>query len=128
MWSAASKFCSLVWGLAGVDAGVYREGLLAGGMDDGSIMVWDASCFVNGSDAESQVASIVKHQGAVKALDWNPAMKHLLASGGMDGNILIHDLTNPADAKTFPMDAKSNTTSEISCVRWNKQVRVASPC
>ncbi len=63
----------------------YPYGLIAGGMNDGFVHIWDPSKIAKSSDPDSDplVVSIEQHQGAVRGLQFNPHKdsSHLLASG-----------------------------------------------
>lgn len=57
-------------------------GLIASGMSDGHIKLWDPVKLAAG-DSECLLATILQHQGAVAGLQFNPIPEssHLLATG-----------------------------------------------
>ncbi|KAA8494927.1 Protein transport protein SEC31-like B [Porphyridium purpureum] len=79
--------------------------LLAAGLNDGTVCLWDAGKAVRssnrspdaGPDASGALlfsSNTLKrtHASAVRSLEFNPAVKTLLASGGADGEILVWDM------------------------------------
>ena len=72
----------------------YPYGIIAGGMVDGHIMIWDVAKLLNSNEndnSDALLASILQHQGSVCGLQFNPhkEMSYLLASGGADGEVFI---------------------------------------
>ena len=64
-----------------------------------------------------------KHSGGVRALEFNPGMAHLMASGAGDSEVLITDLSNPQNPSFYSPGAKtSSPPADISCVAWNRKV------
>ncbi len=47
-------------------------GLLAGGLDQGVLNLYDAGKVLKGSSEDSVVTTTTKHTGPVQALDFNP--------------------------------------------------------
>jgi hypothetical protein len=59
-------------------------------MDDGHLNIWDVNAILSGSAADgtsSLIASNHKHQGAIKAVDFNPVNPKLLMSAGSGGEV-----------------------------------------
>lgn len=71
-------------------------GLLAGGMNDGTISLWDPSKIMS-NNPQSLLNSTARHQGAVPALQFHPLAdsSHLLASGGVDSEVFIISCERP---------------------------------
>jgi protein transport protein SEC31 len=106
---------------------VYNMGLIAGGMVDGVINVWDPAKIAAGEDDATLLACVEQHQGAVTGLHFNPHKEssHLLASGGSDTEIYVMSLERPDDPSVFiPAPPPNNTkhTADITQVAWNTQV------
>uniref|UniRef100_A0A7S4RGY3 WW domain-containing protein n=1 Tax=Ditylum brightwellii TaxID=49249 RepID=A0A7S4RGY3_9STRA len=121
-----TRFSSLGWtpGNASV-ADNFKMGLIAGGMTDGKINIWDAESIVS-SPSSAAVASIDNHTGgAVSALQFNPhpTSANLLASGGSDGGVLITSLEKPDQPNVFvPAPDQPSQGAEITQIGWNTQV------
>ena len=87
----ASRFSSLSWSsMTGHESG-FPMGLIAGGMLDGTVNVWDpAKLSDQGLMEQSHITSIERHaNGPVGGIQFNPhpSSSHLLASGGSDGEV-----------------------------------------
>ena len=73
------------------------------------------------------------HSGALNGLQFNPHAdsSHLLASGGADTTVYIHDLSHPdKPGKPFvpaPEPHAAKHSDEITRVAWNTQVRCRAP-
>ena len=105
---------------------VFPYGLIAGGMVDGNIHVWDASKLASG-DPDSLLASVEQHQGSVAGLQFNPHKEssHLLASGGSDAEVYVTSLEHPDQPSVFvpaPPPNNAKHTADITKVAWNTQV------
>ena len=124
----ASRFVSLSWsalpGKATADS--LSLGLVAGGMADGSVDVWDAAKMVAGHP-QAHVSRVQRHQGPVNGLQFNPhsASSHLLASGGADCEVFVASLERPEAPTVFvpaPPPNQSKHSAEVTQVAWNSQV------
>lgn len=101
----------------------YSHGLIAGGMIDGTVNIWNPSSIVTGQ--ESLLASLEQHQGAVTALHFNPHKEssHLLATGGSDGEVYIMALDRLDPPTVFlPAPNSVKHTADVTQVSWNSQV------
>lgn len=113
-----SRFSSLGW-TAGTLGGRYDAGMLAGGMENGTVHVWNPQGVMR--NEESLIASFSKHaSGPVKALQFNSLNPTQLATGGSDGTVLISNLEQP-DAVSTPSDS-SQQRAQITSLSWNTQV------
>ena len=114
-----SHFSSLAWSTGGSLASKYSMGLIAGGMENGSVHVWDPKAIMEQRPAI--VASFSQHSsGPVKAVQFNSLNPTQLASGGSDGKVLIVDLTNPNNVMV-PCESRQQT-AQITSIAWNTQV------
>ncbi|EFN56942.1 hypothetical protein CHLNCDRAFT_143487 [Chlorella variabilis] len=133
---APERFSRLCWGPAGVDTKHYPYGLIAGGLADGSVCVWNPARII-GHKAEAAVpaspaatrgqllARLQKHQGAVKGLEFNGFSPNLLASGGADGELCIWDVGNPMQPSLYPAmkGGAGGPQPEITHLAWNRKVQ-----
>eukprot|EP01035_Chromulina_nebulosa_P017943 gene17943-23567_t len=123
---ANSRFSSIAWSKMALNNREYPYGLIAGGMIDGFVHIWDAAKLAS-NDPDPLIASIEQHQGGIRGLQFNPHKEssHLLASGGNDGEVYVLSLERPDEPNVFvPAPPPNNTkhTAEISKVAWNTQV------
>ena len=120
----ATRFASIGW-TSSTDPS-YPLGIIAGGMIDGSVQLWDPQAILNGNSEDALLATINKHgHGAVKALDFNQMEPHMLATGGSEGQLVIVDLSNPIQPITsYPSggDEPLRGGAEVTVVSWNSQV------
>jgi protein transport protein SEC31 len=81
-------------------------GIIAGGLADGSICLWNPSAIVAAPAGPQKpqplLAKMQKHGGAVKGLEFNAFSPNLLASGGADGELCIWDVANPVQPSLYP--------------------------
>eukprot|EP00166_Cyanidium_caldarium_P004105 ctg_4191.g449 len=146
---AAAPFHRIAWG--GVGRGKHgAHGVIAGGLDDGTLQVWDASALCQGHSRGSAEEALLyggasqkrRHSGPVRGLDFNPFVTTLLASGGPENEVLVWDLVNasaPVIHHTAAPAAPSadggsggggsafssmcGPPSQISAVAWNRRVQ-----
>lgn len=116
------SFTAIAWGQS-VAAG-YDCGLIAGGMNDGSLTFWDPNQLTSGSakmkDAIIHTEKV--HSDPITSLDFNQSMPKYLASGSLDGKVYIWDLSNPlAPNHQLPPSGESslNDRKRITAVAWN---------
>ncbi|XP_071829619.1 protein transport protein Sec31A-like isoform X2 [Apostichopus japonicus] len=117
--STKHRFYKILWGKHGMSDGSLPNGIIAGGTDNGSVYLYDASKLL--SNEEALITKTEQHTGSVKALDFNPFQGNLLATGASDSEIFIWDLNSPTNPMT--PGAKAQPLDEISCVAWNRQVQ-----
>jgi protein transport protein SEC31 len=121
----AERFHRLAWGVQGT-ANSVPHGMLAGGTVDGSINIYNPALISQGRDA--LIASVERHKqlgpGGVRALEFNPGVPNLLASGAGESEIIITDLSNPSAPSVYAPGASSSALpTDISCVAWNLKVQ-----
>lgn len=116
------RFHSLAWGKSGPS----NMGLIAGGLTNGVVSVWDPATVLAGEGAQP-LASAAQHAGPVQGLDWNPSMTHLLASGGSDGQLFIWDMTKVAEGNPsvyVPAPRVKPVQDGMTAVAWNRAASV----
>ncbi|WOK93537.1 hypothetical protein Cni_G02237 [Canna indica] len=120
---SAERFNRLSWGKApGSATEEYALGLLAGGLADGSIGVWNPQKTISSGDQnDSFVVKLEKHVGPVCGLEFSALSSNLLASGADEGELCIWDLAKPSEPNLFPSlrSVGSGAQTEVSFVSWN---------
>jgi protein transport protein SEC31 len=104
----------------------YGYGVIAGGMVDGSVNIWNPLSIMSSGD-DPLLVSIDQHQGSVSALHFNPHSdsSHLLATGGSDGEVFVISLDRLDPPSVFlpaPPPNNAKHTADITQVAWNSQV------
>ncbi|XP_073991909.1 COPII coat complex component secretory 31 isoform X2 [Rhodnius prolixus] len=106
------RFHKLGWSGAG-------QGIIVGGCDNGIVQVYNVPKVL--SNEEGLVANPERHTGAVKALDFNPFQRNLLATGSTNSEIYIWDMNNTTQPMT--PGAKSQPFEDVAWLAWNRQVQ-----
>lgn len=119
---APDRFHALHWG---THNGTNGMGLIAGGLTNGVVSIWDPKQIKDGEAAP--LATATKHAGAVLGLEWNPSMTHLLASCGADAQLLIWDVQHAPSKplSVYTPGARLKPLQEaMPCVAWNRAAAV----
>lgn len=123
----ASRFASVAWTAYSGDRDQYPMGLIAGGMVDGVVHIWDPAKIME-KNAEGQDANTgriltlpTQSDGAIKALAFNPLEPFNLAVGGPNGTSWIVDLSSSNPQLKEPCPGHSQK-AEITSIAWNSQV------
>ncbi|URE36710.1 transport protein [Musa troglodytarum] len=120
---SAERFNRLSWGKPpGSASEEYALGLVAGGLGDGSIGIWNPLKMISSDDQNAAfVAKLEKHVGPVRGLEFSVLSSNLLASGADEGELCIWDLAKPSEPNHFPSlkSAGSGAQTEVSFVSWN---------
>ena len=98
-----------------------KRGLLVGSFENGEIHFWDADKLIQSKSLESAlVHKSDRSSGPIKTMQFSPHDPSVLATGGVNGELLIWD------TKTFnePVSPGKATTAldEITSVAWNNVV------
>jgi len=123
------RFTRLAWGLKPSEALPYTYGVIAGGLADGSVCLWDPAAIMEGGGKNSMLTKMQKHTGVVRGLEFNAFSPNLLASGAADGELCIWDVANPAQPSLYPAlkggaaGAPAVGSAEISYISWNRKVQ-----
>ncbi|MQL67954.1 hypothetical protein Taro_000254, partial [Colocasia esculenta] len=83
----------------------YALGLVAGGLVDGAVGVWNPIKLISAGSNEVEdalVARLEKHKGAVRGLEFCSLQPNLLASGADEGELCIWDVGKPSEPNLFP--------------------------
>jgi protein transport protein SEC31 len=126
---APERFARVSWADASSEFPQFKHGLLAGGLSDGTVCVWNPSVIIDPSMGHGDVSKssllcrLNKHQGAVRGLEFNPFSAKLLASGAADGEVCIWDLANPSQPSLYPAMKGAGVQNQITCLEWNRKVQ-----
>jgi len=119
---AKSKFGSVSWGK--YRPSTHPMGLIAGGMSDGHVELWDPVQLLKGGDA--LVGSMKHHKDAINCLSFNPHpnMSHVLATGSSDFEVKIIDLSDATKPVTCSPSAEEGDKHRgaVICMGWNTKV------
>ncbi|CAH2036931.1 unnamed protein product [Thlaspi arvense] len=119
---SSERFNRLAWGSYGSGSEEFPYGLIAGGLVDGNVGLWNPLSLIRSEHNESaHVRHLSKHKGPVRALEFNVISINQLASGADDGTVCIWDLANPSEPSQFLKGTGSFTQGEISSVSWNRE-------
>ncbi|KAL4803539.1 hypothetical protein BDV18DRAFT_42483 [Aspergillus unguis] len=110
-----SGFNDLAW----TESDDNSRGIIAGGLESGSLDLWDADKLLSGN-SDALLSRSSKHSGAIKALQFNPRHSNLLATGGARGELYISDLNNLEDP--YRLGSTTARADDIECLDWNKKV------
>ncbi|XP_058800032.1 protein transport protein Sec31A isoform X2 [Phymastichus coffea] len=110
------RFHKLVWSSDASNP----AGIIVGGCDYGKIKIYSVAKMLT-NDTNCLISSSVKHNGPVRAMDFNPFKPHLLATGATESEIYIWDLNNTA--KPMTPGGKSTPDEDVQDIAWNKQVQ-----
>ncbi|QDS73681.1 hypothetical protein FKW77_002890 [Venturia effusa] len=114
--SVDSSFYDIAWSQP-LDG--HSNGIIAGGLESGVLDLWDADKLKTES-SKAHIASISKHSGSIKSIEFNPTEHKLLATAGAKAELYIHDLTNLAAA--FRLGTAAARADDYDTVGWNKKV------
>ncbi|KAJ3347421.1 protein transport protein S31 [Entophlyctis luteolus] len=118
--NSSARFNRLAWGLT-PDAAARPLGILAGGLENGDLALWDPNLMRASPAKDSLIVKPFRHKGPVKGLDFNSVDVRFLASGSSDGEIFVWDLANPTVSKPYaPGASRSMRLEDITAVAWNK--------
>lgn len=93
------------WGKCQSNSEEFSHGIIAGGLVDGNIGLWNPKPLIsNGSEAieSALVGNLSRHKGPVRGLEFNGFTPNLLASGADEGEICIWDIAKPSEPSHFP--------------------------
>ncbi|XP_077247850.1 protein transport protein SEC31 homolog B-like [Tasmannia lanceolata] len=119
------RFNRLSWGKNGSNTEEFSLGLIAGGLVDGSINIWNPLNLIRSENIDGAlVGRLQKHAGPVRGLEFNINNPNLLASAAEEGELYIWDLSNPSEPTHFPsLKGVGSSQGEISFLSWNRMVQ-----
>ncbi|KAL4065959.1 hypothetical protein J3A83DRAFT_4432363 [Scleroderma citrinum] len=116
-----SRFNRIAWGQVQKDR---TSGVIAAGMENGELVLWDPAKIVEHSDAsQALILRNTIHTGPVRGLDFNPLQTNLLSSGAINGEVYIWDLNNSSKPYSPTPGSRNTKVDEMTCVSWNQQVQ-----
>ncbi|PSS26483.1 Protein transport protein SEC31 B like [Actinidia chinensis var. chinensis] len=124
--ASSDRFNRLSWGKNPSGSEEFALGLIAGGLVDGTIGIWNPLTLIrSGTSENSLVSQLSRHRGPVRGLEFNGLSPNHLASGADEGEICIWDIANPAEPTHFPplKGSGSATQGEISFLSWNSKLQ-----
>lgn len=110
------RFHDIAWGPPNAD---HPRGIIAGGLENGSLDLWDAEKLIKGAD-DAFMSRTTDHTGPIKSLQFNPLKPQILATAGAKGELFIHDLNNIGNA--YRLGTGAARTDDLECVAWNRKV------
>lgn len=123
---SSERFNRLSWGKNGSGSDEFSLGLIAGGLVDGTIGLWNPLSLIRSEAGDKAIVGhLSRHKGPVRGLEFNVIAPNLLASGADDGEICIWDLAAPREPSHFPplRGSGSAAQGEISFLSWNSKVQ-----
>ncbi|XP_052211325.1 protein transport protein SEC31 homolog B-like [Diospyros lotus] len=124
--TSSERFNRLSWGKNLSGSEEFSLGLIAGGLVDGNIAIWNPRALIRSEASESAlVTQLSKHKGPVRGLEFNALLPNHLATGADEGEIYIWDIAKPDEPTHFPplKGSGSATQGEISFLSWNSKVQ-----
>ena len=100
-------------------------GLIAGGMQDGSLMLWEAGAYINPKEdyGNGLVCNMELYKpGEFNCLEWSPFKKEMLCTGGSD--VYIVNIEKGAEEPDVFCPGNKKENDSITSVSWNKNKTV----
>ncbi|XP_027154813.1 protein transport protein SEC31 homolog B [Coffea eugenioides] len=125
---STERFNRLSWGKGPSDSEEFSLGLIAGGLVDGNIGLWNPKRLISaqsGNRSSEAIGAFLchlsRHRGPVRGLEFSTHTPNLIASGADEGDVCIWDVINPTEPTHFPplRGSSSATQGEISFLSWN---------
>lgn len=114
-----SRFASITWTPYSGSDQKYPLGLIAAGMVDGVVHIWNPQAILNGE--EGRIFSLpTSCSGPLKAIAFNRLEPFHVAVGGANGSSWILDLKLPTPKLEEP--GPTHQRAEITAISWNSQV------
>lgn len=116
-----ARFASVSWTTGETVADRFQMGLIAGGMTDGCVHIWNPAAVIQQQDAF--LGSVNRGMvGPIKALQFSSLNPTQLAAGGANGQVIIADISNPESPDVFAPCNDYKQSAEITALAWNTQV------
>ncbi|KAJ9563459.1 hypothetical protein OSB04_008619 [Centaurea solstitialis] len=124
---SSEPFNRLSWGKSPTSGSEeFSYGLVAGGLVDGNIVIWNPRLLISPEENESAlIQQLSRHKGPVRGLEFSGLSPNHLASGAEEGEICIWDISKPSEPTHFPplKGGASAKQGEISFLSWNRKVQ-----
>ena len=121
-----TRYINVIIDDIGISDNTYRSGIIAGGMSDGSIHLFDVNSILShSSSTQSAISKIDKHRGAVRVIDWNRIEPNLIASCGDDGEVYTYDVASPTQVQSMsPYDTVNRSVHQppVTALSWNQKL------
>lgn len=119
------RFSSVSWGSLGVDTGMYPYGIVAGGLQEGVISLWNPHAIIQSKGADSGLIHTGQvHQGTVNCVEFHPAKPNLMVTCGTDSEVNIINIDKPTTPDLYKPSANNlHAGSEVLCCAWNRKVQ-----
>ncbi|KAJ2008325.1 protein transport protein S31 [Coemansia thaxteri] len=119
---ANARFQRLAWSSKAADSSDSSSlGMLAGGLENGDITVWDPRKIIDDDVASAVLHSSSAHTGPVCGLEFNPFAPNLMASGATNGEVFIWDIVS--EFKSYSPGPRSQRIENVTDLSWNNQVQ-----
>ncbi|XP_043723401.1 protein transport protein SEC31 homolog B-like isoform X1 [Telopea speciosissima] len=125
-YPSSERFHRLSWSKTGSGSQELPLGIIAGGLADGGIDIWNPQTLISSEEIEGAlIGRLNKHTGPVRGLEFGSISTNLLASGADEGEICIWDLANPVEPTHYPplKNVGSGAQGEVSYLSWNHKVQ-----
>ena len=120
----SEKFSCMAWGKTyGSKPG---SGIIAGGMQDGSLMLWEAAALLEPTEeaGDGLVGNVGLYEdNQFSCLEWNLQKKEWLATGG--SNVYIADIEKSLEDPQIFCPSNKKEADLITSVSWNKSKGVS---
>ncbi|CAE8705228.1 unnamed protein product [Polarella glacialis] len=102
----------------------YPLGIVAGGLQDGVLSLWDPSKIINSRGADQGlIHSSQVHKGTVNCVEFHPLKSNLMATCGSDSEVNILNIDNPSKPEIYkPSSTNKHQGSEVLACAWNRIV------
>ncbi|KAK3943517.1 protein transport protein SEC31 [Diplogelasinospora grovesii] len=114
--STESRFYDIAWGAPSDD---YPRGVIAGGMENGALELWDADKLIAGAE-DALISRTTKHSGPIKSLQFNPLRPQILVTAGAKGEVFVWDINDVSSP--FRLGTAAARADDVDCVAWNRKV------
>lgn len=118
------RFTSVSWSSLGSNGGAYPYGIIAGGLSEGIVSLWNPHAVLASEGRDLGVLYTGQaHAGAVHSVEFHPVKPNLLATCGADSEVNIFNVDRPQSPDSYKAPGSSKIAgAEILCCSWNRTV------